>query len=100
MATPSDKLEEEQDVKVKVLDVDPEEQRLSLSIKALEEAPARQEESNDGFRKETKKRSPKAGQKKARPQNRQNNNTSDDDSGFTMSDILGDQLKGFSFDDE
>ena len=100
VATPSDKLEEEQDVKVKVLDVDPEEQRLSLSIKALEEAPARQEESNDGFRKETKKRSPKAGQKKARPQNRQNNNTSDDDSGFTMSDILGDQLKGFSFDDE
>lgn len=100
VATPSDKLEEGQDVKVKVLDVDPEEQRLSLSIKALEEAPARQEESNDGFRKETQKRSPKAGQKKARPQNRQNNNTSDDDSGFTMSDILGDQLKGFSFDDE
>ncbi|MCZ0717654.1 30S ribosomal protein S1 [Aerococcus kribbianus] len=101
VATPADKLSEGQEIKVKVLDVNPEEQRLSLSIKALEEAPA-QSQDQSGSRSEAKKRST-GGQKKSRPKNnaRQNKqNVSDDDTGFTMSDILGDQLKGFSFDDE
>ena len=39
IATPQEVLKEGQEVKVKVLDVNPEEQRISLSIKALEEAP-------------------------------------------------------------
>lgn len=101
VATPSEKLTEGQEVKVKVLDVNPEEQRLSLSIKALEEAPERSETS-EAPRRKSKKRPSNNGQRKARPQNnRQKAQTStDDDSGFTMSDLLGDQLKGFSFDDE
>ena len=40
IATPNDVLEEGQTVQVKVLSVDPEQQRLGLSIKALQEKPA------------------------------------------------------------
>lgn len=39
VAQPSDKLEVGQDVKVKILSIDPEANRISLSIKALEPAP-------------------------------------------------------------
>ncbi|KRL58410.1 30S ribosomal protein S1 [Latilactobacillus fuchuensis] len=40
IATPNDVLEEGQTVQVKVLNVDPDQQRLGLSIKALQEKPA------------------------------------------------------------
>src|SRR5699024_4686479 len=73
--TPHEMLEEGQEVEVKVLDVKPEEHRLSLSMKALkaderparEEAPARDEavESYDN----------------------------DSDASFTLGDVLGDQLR-------
>lgn len=49
---PSDVLKAGDKVQVKVLDVNPERQRLSLSIKALTEAPAREGgENNDGERR-------------------------------------------------
>ncbi|MCZ8520558.1 MULTISPECIES: 30S ribosomal protein S1 [Paenibacillus] len=42
VATPSEVLQEGQEVKVKVLDMNPDEKRVSLSIKETEEAPARE----------------------------------------------------------
>ena len=84
--TPHEVLQENEEVEVKVLSVDPEEQRVSLSIKALEEAPERTKE-------------PKAKTKRpevVQPQLRDE----DDDSAFTIGDQLGDQLKGLFGNDE
>ncbi len=85
IATPADVLEAGQEVKVKVLNVDPERQRLGLSIKALEEAPAGSENSNNN-----------GGSR--RPRRRNNNYIADapeEESGFNFGDLIGDKLKGF-----
>ena len=44
IATPHEVLKEGQEVQVKVLEVHPEQQRISLSIKALQEAPKPEKE--------------------------------------------------------
>lgn len=82
---PSDVLEAGQEVKVKVLNVDPEHQRLGLSMKALEERP--KDEENNG--NENRGRRP-------RRNNNRNfmNNAPEEESGFSMGDLIGDQLKG------
>lgn len=80
IATPHEVLEEGQEIEVKVLDVKPEENRLSLSIKAL------QEKTNDTPVKE------KTIEKYEAPE--------DDDSKFTLGDLLGDQLKELQDQDE
>ncbi|USS86622.1 30S ribosomal protein S1 [Fructilactobacillus cliffordii] len=70
---PSDVLKSGEDIKVKVLSIDPEEHRLALSMKALEEAPA-----------EEHKQAPK--------RNVDDNSTAnapEEESGFTLGDILG-----------
>lgn len=75
IGTPDEVLSEGQIIKVKVLDVNFDDQRVSLSIKALEEAePARQN---------------------AAPL--QDSLTDDDDaaSGFSLGDMIGDQLKKY-----
>ncbi|MCC5698775.1 hypothetical protein LH612_37135, partial [Klebsiella pneumoniae] len=79
-------LEAGQEVKVKVLNVDPERQRLGLSIKALEEAPAGSDNNNNN----------NGGSR--RPRRRNNNYIADapeEESGFNLGDLLGDQLKNF-----
>ncbi|MGM1014226.1 30S ribosomal protein S1 [Limosilactobacillus fermentum] len=86
IATPADVLEAGQEVKVKVLNVDPERQRLGLSIKALEEAPAGSDNNNNN----------NGGSR--RPRRRNNNYVADapeEESGFNLGDLLGDQLKNF-----
>ena len=86
IATPADVLEAGQEVKVKVLNVDPERQRLGLSIKALEEAPAGSDNNNNN----------NGGSR--RPRRRNNNYIADapeEESGFNLGDLLGDQLKDF-----
>ena len=86
IATPADVLEAGQEVKVKVLNVDPERQRLGLSIKALEEAPAGSDNNNNN----------NGGSR--RPRRRNNNYIEDapeEESGFNLGDLLGDQLKNF-----
>ena len=86
IATPADVLEAGQEVKVKVLNVDPERQRLGLSIKALEEAPAGSDNNNNN----------NGGSH--RPRRRNNNYIADapeEESGFNLGDLLGDQLKNF-----
>jgi len=73
IATPHEVLSEGDQIQVKVLDVNPEEHRIALSIKALEEKP---EETEEAYEPE--------------PEDYQD---SEDGSGFTMGDILGETLK-------
>lgn len=70
IGTPDEVLEEGQKIEVKVLDVNPEEERLSLSIKDLVE-----KESETSF-----------GDYEA----------SEESQGFSISDVIGDQLKKFT----
>ncbi|MGP6140075.1 MULTISPECIES: 30S ribosomal protein S1 [unclassified Jeotgalibaca] len=72
IATPHEVLQEGQEIEVKVLDVKPEEHRLSLSIKALQDkgTDVPEEEYTETYQTD-----------------------SEDDSGFTLGDVLGDQLK-------
>ncbi|HIX35930.1 MAG TPA: 30S ribosomal protein S1 [Candidatus Limosilactobacillus merdigallinarum] len=84
IATPADVLKGGQEVKVKVLNVDPERQRLGLSIKALEEKPEGSDEGNGNHR----------GNRSRRP--RRNNYAADapeEENGFTLGDLIGDELK-------
>ncbi|MBU7455467.1 30S ribosomal protein S1 [Leuconostoc fallax] len=74
---PADVLKSGDKVKVQVLDVKPAEERISLSMKALEEKPAHEEEDNDG----------RASRADIAAYNQQ-----DDESGATLGDIFGDKL--------
>ena len=92
--TPHEIVSENEEVEVKVLSVDQTEQRVSLSIKALEEAPERPEPS-EAPKKESR------GKQQSRPEVRQPSLRDDeDDSAFTIGDQLGDQLRGLFGDDE
>ncbi|EOT42487.1 30S ribosomal protein S1 [Enterococcus columbae] len=73
IATPHEVLREGETVKVKVLDVSPTEQRIALSIKALEEKPA-VAKAEEAVEEETFE-------------------LPEESTGFTMGDILGDALK-------
>lgn len=84
--TPHEIVRENEEVEVQVLSVDQNEQRVSLSIKALEEAPERIEQ--------PKKQEPRA--EVRQPQLRDD----EDDAAFTIGDQLGDQLKGLFGNDE
>jgi small subunit ribosomal protein S1 len=68
--TPQEVLKEGQEVQVKVLEVNADDKRLSLSMKALEENPDREEEIDYELPEENL--------------------------GFSLSDVIGDKLKGFS----
>ena len=83
IANPSDVLTAGDKVQVKVLDVNPERQRLSLSIKALEEAPAREE--NDRPRRSRRPR-------QSAPTNY---STSEEEGSATLGDTFGDIFKDF-----
>ena len=75
-------MQEGQEVDVKVLSVNPEDQRLSLSIKALLERPARPEgEVSDKPKRESKPRKPRA---KAEPAP----TIVAEAEGFTLGDVL------------
>ncbi len=98
VATPQDKLEEGQEIEVKVLSVNPEEHRLSLSIKALEEPPAR-EESEENDSNERSANRPRRNRSNRRNNNNASRNTNarsndnDLDTSFTFADMLGSQLE-------
>src|SRR5699024_7567614 len=74
IATPHEVLEEGQEIEVKVLDVKPEEHRLSLSIKALQ-AQKEEEASSETVEEYT------------------GSYEDESDSSFTLGDVLGEQLK-------
>ena len=90
--TPHEVVSENEEVEVKVLSVDQDEQRVSLSIKALEEAPERDEQQQATQKPEREESRPAVRQPSLRDE--------DDDSAFTIGDQLGDQLKGLFGDDE
>ncbi|WDF81592.1 30S ribosomal protein S1 [Lacticaseibacillus pabuli] len=98
IATPADVLKEGQDVKVKVLSVDPDAHRLALSIKALTEAPEGASEENNQPRRNNNERSNNRGGRGRRGEG-SNNHTKipaeyqQEDNGFSLGDILGDALK-------
>ncbi|AND79439.1 30S ribosomal protein S1 [Streptococcus pantholopis] len=81
---PKDVLSVGQDVKVKVLDVNAADERVSLSIKALEErpAPAEGENNNDNKRKSRPRR-----QKR---QEKRDYELPETQTGFSMADLFGD----------
>ncbi len=81
IATPHEVLQEGQEIQVKVLEVKPEEQRLSLSIKALEEKAATEEAVVE---KEVV----------------EEYSADDSDGSFTLADLLGDQLAGLKDESE
>lgn len=91
IATPHEKLQEGQEIEVKVLSADPVEQRLSLSIKALLEKPAHEE--NDAFEQPA---APKARKQKSQPRQQKPTESYSDTSSegsFTLADMLGDTLE-------
>ncbi|MCL2677264.1 MAG: 30S ribosomal protein S1 [Streptococcaceae bacterium] len=86
---PKDVLKAGQTVKVKVLEVKPDEQRISLSIKALQEAPERPaRQNNDGEKRDRKPRAPR--------QQKESVKLPETQEGFSLGDILGD---GFNIDE-
>ncbi len=95
IGTPQEVLSEGQEVQVKVLSVDPSAHRLQLSIKALTEAPAGSSESNDQPRRSNNSSNNRGG----RGRREGGSHTQipaeyqQDDSGFSLGDILGDALK-------
>lgn len=100
IATPAEKLQEGQEVDVKVLSVNEADQRLSLSIKALEEKPV-----VEASAAQPKKEASANTNKPRRPrQPRVEQNTafvsSDAESGFTLGDVLGNLLDGLNSDEK
>ena len=86
IATPADVLKPGQEIQVKVLNVDPERQRLGLSMKALEERP-KGEDSDNGENYRGRRRSRRNNNRSAM------SNAPEEESGFSMGDLIGDQLK-------
>ncbi|MFS7259690.1 30S ribosomal protein S1 [Carnobacterium divergens] len=78
IATPHEVLHEGDEIQVKVLDVNPDDQRLSLSIKALQEKPAGLKEKEEVVEYELP----------------------EEDTGFTLGDILGEQLSDMTTEDD
>lgn len=78
IATPHEVLHEGDEIKVKVLDVNPGDQRLSLSIKALQEKPDGLKEKEEVVDYELP----------------------EEDTGFTLGDILGEQLSDMTTEDD
>ena len=79
---PKDVLSVGQDVTVKVLDVNAADERVSLSIKALEERPA-QSEDNNNEKRQSRPRRP-------RRQEKRDYELPETQSGFSMADLFGD----------
>ncbi|GAF39131.1 SSU ribosomal protein S1p [Agrilactobacillus composti DSM 18527 = JCM 14202] len=83
IATPNDVLKQGQDVKVKVLSVDAAQHRLALSIKALEEPEP----------EDVQKAAPKRAAKPAPKKNVNISQNDDEDTGFSIGDMVGDALR-------
>ncbi len=89
---PKDVLKVGQVVAVKVLDIKPEEERISLSMKALEEAPerpARRNNENNSENGEKRERKPRAPRKAAPKKDYELPETQE---GFSLADFLGEDF--------
>ncbi|PWG00802.1 30S ribosomal protein S1 [Levilactobacillus bambusae] len=107
---PSDVLSVGDKVQVKVLDVRPEDHRLGLSMKALEEAPegADEEEShsnNNSNRSESHRNSGRSNNRRSNNNRSRSRETSianapEESTGFTLGDLIGDALKNDDDDND
>ncbi len=106
IGTPADVLKEGQEVQVKVLSVDPSAHRLGLSIKALTEAPEGAAEEDNSNNSRPRRSNNNGGNNRGRRNGGNGGRTSipaeyqQDDSGFSLGDILGDALKDAGQDDK
>ena len=88
IATPQEVLQEGQQVQVKILDLNPDERRVSLSIKETEEAPAQEQRSD-------KPRAPRSSREPKVEFNNPNVSLSNEGLSFTLGDLFGDKLDKF-----
>lgn len=88
--TPHEIVGKDEEIEVKVLSVNPEEQRVSLSIKALTE--------DTSPEPETKSAAPKQGKSSMKKPDLRDDD--DEDGAFTLGDQIGDQLSGFLDNDD
>ncbi|WP_338211070.1 30S ribosomal protein S1 [Lactiplantibacillus paraxiangfangensis] len=96
IATPNDVLKVGQEIKVKVLDVRPDEKRLALSIKALEEKPQAaegEEEAAQPERRSNNRRRNNNSRDNRTASERSTANAPEEQSGFTLGDLIGNELK-------
>ncbi|WP_394878981.1 30S ribosomal protein S1 [Levilactobacillus brevis] len=105
IATPADVLKVGQEIKVKVLDVRPEDHRLALSIKALEEKPQSGDDDNENRNTNRSRSNNNGGNNNRRRSNRNNAETStanapEESTGFSLGDLIGDSLKKDMEDNE
>lgn len=91
--TPHEVVAKDEEIEVKVLSVNPEDERISLSIKALEDAP-------EGQQSQPAQQSNRADEKtEPRAEVKQPSLRDDDEDGaFTLGDQIGDQLSSFMSD--
>ncbi|GEO68386.1 30S ribosomal protein S1 [Levilactobacillus acidifarinae] len=100
IATPADVLKVGQEIKVKVLDVRPDDHRLALSIKALEEKPQSGDEGHDNGGNASRPRNNNRNNGGSRPRRNNRNsaetstaNAPEESTGFSLGDLIGDSLK-------
>lgn len=95
IATPNDVLKVGQEIKVKVLDVRPDEKRLALSIKALEEKPQTADDDNESQpeRRSNNNRRRNNNRDNRTASERSTANAPEESTGFTLGDLIGDELR-------
>lgn len=95
ISTPNDVLKVGQEIKVKVLDVRPDEKRLALSIKALEEKPQTADDDNESQpeRRSNNNRRRNNNRDNRTASERSTANAPEESTGFTLGDLIGDELK-------
>lgn len=94
--TPHEVVSTGEEVEVKVLDVDADRERVSLSIKALEDAPKGGNQSNNSGNSGKQRRQKDSSVNVKQPSLRDEEN----DSTFSLGDQIGDQLSDFFNDDD
>jgi len=104
---PSDVLKVGQEIKVKVLDVRPDDHRLALSIKALEEKPQSADDSSENHSSNNsnnnRNRNNNGGNRRRNNRNSAETSTAnapEESTGFSLGDLIGDSLKKDMEDNE
>lgn len=95
--TPHEVVSADEEVEVKILDIDADRERVSLSIKALKEAPKREERSENSNNKPSKRNNNKNSSANIKQPSLRDD---DSESAFKVGDQIGEQLSGLTFDED
>ncbi|MEG0074433.1 MAG: bifunctional 4-hydroxy-3-methylbut-2-enyl diphosphate reductase/30S ribosomal protein S1 [Eubacterium sp.] len=87
-------------VKVKIIGINTEKEKISLSIKATLEAPARPERSKKSESSYERSSSPRSDAPRKRPQQNKNKTVYEESANVTLGDAFANLFEGLSFDDE